>query len=324
MKNYFRFYLTFFTSLLLTLTLSCQKELPKEIPTISTNIISNITSNSATSGGTISFDGGATITSRGVCWSLSKNPTISDSKTSDGSGTGNFSSNIYGLNQGTTYYVRAYATNIKGIAYGNNMILSTYGNVSDIDGNSYLTIKIGTQFWMAENLKSTKYLNGDKIETTSNANLDIRYEVNPKYQWAYNNDENNNSKYGRLYTGYAASDERGVCPLGWHVPTYEEWELLIQNLGGSDIAGMKMKETGTTPWNKFATNESGFTAKPGGTRHEIGEFLYLETYGHWWAYSVSSESSAPALYLNVVYARSTQYYRYRKNHAHSVRCVKDS
>src|SRR5262245_32163336 len=98
--------------------------------------------------------------------------------------------------------------------------------VTDIDGNVYHTVNIGTQVWMLENLKTTKYRNGDLIETTTPATLDITSESTPKYQWAYNGEENNAATYGRLYTWYAATESRNVCPSGWHVPSDVEWTTL--------------------------------------------------------------------------------------------------
>jgi uncharacterized protein (TIGR02145 family) len=271
----------------------------------------------------INSDGGMVVTSRGVCWSTNPNPTIAGSKTSDGTGGGSFSSTITDLSAHTVYYVRAYATNSIGTAYGNTVTLSTLDNVTDIDGNTYSIVKIGTQIWMAENLKTTKYRNGDAVGTTLPVNLDIRYESNPKYQWAYENNESNVAIYGRLYTGYAASDERGICPNGWHVPTLDEWGVLVNYLGGADVAGMKLKETGTTPWSLKATNESGFTARPGGTRHEFGPFVNIESYGHWWVYSDPNQTASLTPYMNLSSTRNVQYLLYRKNHGHSVRCVKD-
>ena len=157
--------------------------------------------------------------------------------------------------------------------------------VTDIDGNVYKTVTIGNQVWMAADLKTTRYRNGDPIGTTSPATLDIGSESTPKYQWAYAGDESTVATYGRLYTWYAATDSRNVCPAGWHVSTDAEWQTLIDFLGGDKAAQGKLKEAGTTHWhspNTDATNESGFTALPGGNRFNNEPFAGLGYGSHWW------------------------------------------
>jgi uncharacterized protein (TIGR02145 family) len=168
-----------------------------------------------------------------------------------------------------------------------------FGSVTDIEGNIYKTVKIGTQWWMAENLKSTKYQNGDLIGTTSPATLDIVEESTPKYQWASGNDENNVAVYGRLYTWFALTDERNVCPPGWHIPTHTEWQTLETYLGGELVAGGKLKESGLAHWNTpntGATNSIGFSALPAGERNSSGQFGIGYTATFWsssgpWTYS---------------------------------------
>ena len=159
-------------------------------------------------------------------------------------------------------------------------------SVTDIDGNVYQTVTIGSQVWMAENLKTTRYRNGDTIGTTIPATLDISSEDMPRYQWAYNGDESNVNVYGRLYTWYAATDNRKIAPEGWHVPTNAEWTTLIDFLGGEEVAAGKLKESGLSHWkspNANSTNESGFTALPAGSRWHTGEFVQLGEYVHFWA-----------------------------------------
>ena len=298
-------------------------------PTISTSVASSITSTTALSGGNITSDGGSTVTLRGVCWSTSLNPTISNSKTTNGTGTGTFTSNLTGLIANTSYNVRAYATNAAGTAYGSNVSFTTEAisgsTVTDIDGNVYNTVNIGNQVWMAENLKTTRYRNGSSIGTTTPSTLDIRSETNPKYQWAYDGNESNVVTYGRLYTWYAATDSRNICPSGWHLPTSAEWTTLINNLGGEIVAGGKLKESGTSHWqspNTGATNSSGFTALPGGDRNTNGIFFNIGNWGFWWSSTESTPINAwnRSMFYISTYPTS---FDYSKTLGESVRCIKD-
>jgi uncharacterized protein (TIGR02145 family) len=199
----------------------------------------------------------------------------------------------------------------------------TDNSITDSDGNVYNnTVTIGTQVWMTENLKTAKYSNGDSIGTTT---LDISNESAPKYQWAYNADERMVATYGRLYTWYAVTDSRNICPTGWHVPTDEDWTTLTTFLGGEEIAGGKLKETGTAHWlipNAEATNETHFTALPGGYRYITGTFGYLGNKGFWWS---STEHSAPLGYFRTI----SSIFGFvngdgtNKQYGFSVRCIKD-
>lgn len=162
------------------------------IPVLTTTAVTEITPTTAISGGNITSDGGATLTDSGLCWSTDQNPTINDNKTSNGNGSGSFISNLEGLTANTTYYVRAYAINQAGTGYGGVISFTTLtdysgqvGTVTDNEGNTYETIGIGSQIWMAENLKTTKFSNGDVIPTTNNPLTNISNETNPKYFWTY-------------------------------------------------------------------------------------------------------------------------------------------
>ena len=303
------------------------------IPTLSTAAVSSVTLSSAISGGSIASDGGGDIIASGVCWSLTVNPTIGNSKTTDGSATGSFASSITGLTSNTSYYVRAYATNSAGTGYGEqyqfNTLVDYSGQtrtVSDIDGNSYPTIGIGSQVWMAANLKTTKYRNVSLIGTTSSATLDITSESAPKYQWAYGGIESNVGIYGRLYTWHAVTDSRGVCPTGWHVPSDAEWSTLTTFAGGESIAGGKLKETGTVHWNTpntLTTNLSGFTALPGGDREVTGTFGSLGSNGGWWS---TSENTAVTGWFRFLFFDSGIVSRgyFSKSYGFAVRCIKDN
>ncbi len=205
----------------------------------------------------------------------------------------------------------------------------------DNDGNLFKSVTIGTQIWMAENLKTTKYQNSDLIATTT---IDISSEDAPKYQWAYGGDENNVPIYGRLYTWYAISDSRNVCPKSWHIPTDAEWTTLTTYLGGQDVAGGKLKEAGLTHWqtpNSDATNESGFTALPNGyhgsvylnvngswTYSYLGSFLNIGSFGMWWSSTGHEVGNAWRRGMKYNTKDVTRDY-WDKSYGFSVRCIKD-
>ena len=297
--------------------------------------ISSITHNSAVSGGNIMADIGMQITSRGVCWSTHTEPTINDNKTTDGTGIGFFASNLSGLNPGTAYFIRSYTSTKDGTIYGNELSFKTYsGAVTDIDNNLYYTELIGNQEWMTDNLKVTRYRNGDLIGTTLPATKDIRSETDPKYQWACEGDDRIVPAFGRLFTWYTATDSRKICPDGWHMPGNEEWSLLIEYLGGESVAGGKMKDTEnyfpqTYPvrgsWlfpNIDATNESRFKAYGSGFRDPAGPFRERYYRGTWWSSNDSSAIKAFTRYCNYSsgYAFKTTS---NKSTGYSVRCIRD-
>jgi uncharacterized protein (TIGR02145 family) len=195
--------------------------------------------------------------------------------------------------------------------------------VTDIDGNVYHPITIGTQVWLVENLKTTRYNDGTPIplvtDSTAWSNL-----TTPGYCW-YNNDAANKNTYGALYNWFTVNT--GIlAPTGWHVPTDTEWTTLTTYLGGESIAGGKLKETGSTHWrspNAGATNESGFTALPGGHRDINGAFSAIGDDGYWW--SVTEYGSTGKVWyrnMNYNYAGVVRVSNNKIN-GHSVRCVKD-
>lgn len=200
----------------------------------------------------------------------------------------------------------------------------TYGTMTDQDGNVSKTIQIDTLVWMAENLKATTYRNGEEIGSTDPSTLGISGETNPNYQWPGMNDESKVATYGRLYTWYAVTDTRKIAPAGWHVASYQEWITLRDFLGGENIAGGKLKETGTTHWtepNTAATNESGFTALPGGLREPAGFFYIDAKIGNWWTASANG-SKAWNAYADGV-TGSLLLLDSPKAVGYSVRCVQD-
>jgi uncharacterized protein (TIGR02145 family) len=180
---------------------------------------------------------------------------------------------------------------------------------------------------MVENLKSTRYSNGDLIGTTNSATLNISGVATPKYQWAYDGDESNVAAYGRLYTWYAVTDSRNVCPTGWHVPTDAEWTTLTTFLGGESVAGDKLKETGAAHWqspNTAATNESGFTALPSGYRTDDGSFGGVGRYCYMWSSTTHIQYPSYSYYRYMFYDYSDVLNSfYHKWCGFSVRCIKD-
>ncbi len=321
----------FFAVVFLSVFLSCEQnptESKTKVPELVTYEVTDITRTTATCGGNITDDGGATVTARGVCWSTSQMPKISDNKTDDGTGAGSFTSVITGLTGSTTCYVRAYATNSAGTGYGSVMSFATQeailtGTVTDIDGNIYQTVKIGDQWWMAENLKVTHYRNGDAIPKVTDA--DQWFILNTGAYCIYNNDINNADTYGNLYNWYAVNDSRNIAPSGWHMPSNAEWQTLIDYLGGESVTGGKLKETGTTHWdspNKGATNESGFAALPGGYRYDNGFFYSLGGFANFW--SSSELDSGYAWYQRLYYdITDVGHVSYSKKGGFSVRLVRD-
>ena len=201
-------------------------------------------------------------------------------------------------------------------------------NVSDVDGNTYKTVKIGTQVWMAENLKTTKYSDGSTIPKITD---DTEWENNKFGAWSYNhNDEINNTKYGKLYNWYAVivkpNGNKNICPIGWHVPSDTEWTVLIDYLGGLSIAGGKMKEVGKTNWaspNTESTNVSLFTGLSGGWRSSNGNYDEDNgSNGYWWSSTESNSSNAWALMLRHNYG-SVLVGASIKRRGYSVRCIKN-
>ena len=195
--------------------------------------------------------------------------------------------------------------------------------ISDIDGNTYNTVTIGTQTWMQENLKTTHYRNGDAIpnvtDNTAWAALTTDAYCN------YNNDLATSSVYGKLYNFYAIADYRYLCPLGWNIPTTAQWTILTDYLGGESIAASKLKESGTTHWqspNTGATNSTNFTALPGGSRIGDGTYASLVGFGHWW--SSSESTSTTALYRAMGYdGENVRSYDNSKKLGLSIRCLKE-
>lgn len=301
------------------------------IPQLTTSAISGLKIGSAISGGDVSGDSGAEISVRGVCWNTSGSPTISDDHTSDGSGLGDFVSDLTELQKNVTIYVRAYATSSYGTGYGNEVdFIITVTAGSDLtdsrDGKVYKTAQIGNQLWMAENL-NVGIMVSDAVGQTDNGVIE---------KFSYDNDESYSDVYGGLYfwdemMQYTTTSNQGVCPDGWHISTDEEWQELEMFLGMADttviktswrgtLEGGMLKEVGTAHWiSNTATNESGFTAIPGG-RYKDGIFEELGYLARFWT---SSGSGTNAWYRGLVSNTLIGRNNIAKASGRSVRCVKD-
>jgi len=323
------------------------------LPTVVTMQATNITGTSAQCGGNIPSDGGSAITARGICWSVSSNPTIDGDHTTNGTGAGTFYTNLNDLQSGTTYHVRAYATNSVGTQYGNEVTFTTatptvdgepcpgMPTVTDVDGNVYNTVAIGQQCWMKENLKTTQFSDGTSIPySSSNSTVPARY--NP------GGNASNVSTYGYLYNWYAVmngnassnsnpSPVQGVCPSGWHVPSNMEWSQLTgyvsaftdfqcdnnaQNIAKALAATTNWSAIGSilcaVGYNTNLNNATGFSALPGGTRTgSVG------TDGYFWTCTQSDVSTAYAIHLAYNSPSLTVSADNAKTAGYSVRCVSD-
>jgi uncharacterized protein (TIGR02145 family) len=195
--------------------------------------------------------------------------------------------------------------------------------VKDSDSNVYHTVTIGTQVWMVENLRTTKYRNGEAIV---NASTNAQWSALTTGGYCnYENTTSNAATYGCIYNWYAIKDSRNIAPTGWHVATDADWTVLLAFVGGSPTAGIKLKESGTAHWttpNTGATNSSGFTALPAGRRITAGDFSDVKNYGYWWSSTENSASNAWGRTMSYNNNVVSSYDR-AKSYGLSVRCVKD-
>jgi uncharacterized protein (TIGR02145 family) len=194
--------------------------------------------------------------------------------------------------------------------------------VTDIDGNVYHTVVIGNQVWMEENLRTTHYRNGDTIPDVADST-----DWDELFSGAWcdiNNQYTNAAVFGHLYNWYALSDPRGLCPSGWRIPTDDDWTVMAEFLGGEQVSGGKLKESDTLYWhspNTGATNETGFSGLPGGSRQQNGPFWYFGYYGLWW--TSTAENSEFAFYRSLSFDNTAMFRNhFRKNCGLAVRCIK--
>lgn len=250
-----------------------------QAPIVLTQPASNVSASSATLHGTVNANSLSTIVlfEYGLTSSYGSTITATQSPITGVTAT-NINANLNSLSAGTTYHYRIKAVNDLGTTNGADVTFTTFGFVADIDGNIYNTIAIGSQIWMKENLRTTKYNDGTSIPLVTNSTEWASITLG--YCWYNNDPANYKSTYGALYNFLAVcsiyNGGKNICPTGWHVPSYDEWVTLALYLDPnaiqfyntiSSVAGGKLKESGTDHWqspNFGATNETGFTALPGG------------------------------------------------------------
>jgi uncharacterized protein (TIGR02145 family) len=299
----------------------CVTKPATNLSTDKTTLNGIVTANHAST--TVTFEYGMT-TSYGNIATATQSPVTGNSET-------NVSIDVSGFTQGSTYHFRIKATNSAGTTYGEDVaFLVLYGTVTDIDLNVYRTVLIGTQIWMAENLKTTRYNDGTPIQLVMDDNLWHNLSV-PAYCW-YNNDEMTfKDTYGALYfldintypDPNPFKNPSEVCPVGWRLPFLADLDNLNSLYGGTSETGGNLKETGTSHWvdpNVGATNESGFTALPGGYRDIYGAFLGVGFFGTW----LTTERNTPmSFYRKFSVENKTSEFSYSGyGIGESVRCLK--
>jgi uncharacterized protein (TIGR02145 family) len=302
-------------------------------PTATTSSVTNIEATTATLIGNVVANNLSTVVTLEYGTTTSYGTTVTAAQSPlTGVTTSSVNADIAGLTEATIYHFRVKAVNSLGTTYGSDLTFTTL--LADVEGNTYNTINIGTQVWMQENLRTTRYRNGNLIGTTSPATLDITNLIIPKYQW-----ECTNVNYGRFYTYYAITDSRNVCPAGWHVPTDNDWTTLtyfLTNNGygfegsGNDIAKSLAATSGfiadTTAGNvgndQASNNSSGFTGLPSGGRFSSGVVNFVNLHGIWWS---STEGSPTFAYFRCIGYIPAQVYRgiFSESYGLPVRCLRD-
>lgn len=285
------------------------------VPVLSMGAIQNIGYVSAFTTVDVTDNAGSAISKIGICWSTSSNPSVDDFKTELDNSSGISGELFKNLDPNTTYYARSFAINSVGVGYGPEVSFTTLGTTTDIDGNVYGVVKVNGKLWMKENLKVTKFSNGDAIPTTTN---NVINEIDPKYQWVYNND-NANLPDGRLYTWFVATDSRNVCPSGFHVPSLNE-------LGTLGDAAYDLRQVGTDNWTDAnGTNTTGFNAVGAGLRVGTNEYV-IQNVGMILVSTDSdpgNDNSSMSKFISVNYGNQVENYSHSKKYGISIRCTAD-
>lgn len=344
----------FFILLSITVLLpSCKKEDETPPVKVITDPVSRISRTSVIFKGSMINESTDTVIAYGFCWSTNTMPAYADNRAVPYRMTNDFfEAGIDGLQPGTRYYTRAYAFTAENKYYGNQESFTTkpataqttfnpaltYQSVTDIDGNNYKTISIGNQEWLAENLKTTRLNDGTEIPLVTDDDI-WRVLNTPAYSWYYNNEVDFKNIYGGYYNWYAVNSGK-LCPSGWHIPDEDDWKVFKLSLGmtpeqiengffSETTGGNKIRETGTFNWvegSVTATNESGFTALPGGSRTSSAVIFGGEGQGAgWWSASLIKYSNYYAFSHWVIYDKDW-FYRsdmLSTTYGLNVRCVKD-
>jgi len=318
------------------------------VPLVVTSGMHTVAEYSAIAGGVVRDDGGSEVTSYGVCWAITPDPSIEGTHKVFSGGTGPYSTTIKDLELSTIYFVRAFAINSTGLAYGNEVTFRTNDSpVTDIDGNVYPTVVIGEKIWMTKNLEVTRYANGILVPHIPEDFWWDSLRVNEPGFCYYLNSTAYRNDYGALYSWSAAVNGQdsidpelepiqGVCPDGWHLPSDGDWKELEIFLGMSEQEadstgwrgniGGKLKSIGNEYWltpNKGATNETRFTAMPAGDRFPKGEFFNLRYSTFYWTSSNYDTDYAWARALGYLVTSMYRGHQDSKEFGFSVRCVRD-
>lgn len=282
------------------------------LPTVTTGSSTMVGDTGFTISCEVTSDGGSNVYQRGICWGKNHNPAKGTASVkSSGAGVGSYTITITSLTASTTYYVRAFATNSKGTSYGNEITLTTpcLGSVTDIDGNRYCTVTIGSDTWMTSDLRVTHYSNGTAIPAYTNST-----------DWSLATTGRSLTLTGVssvYYNWYAVNDSRGIAPTGWHVATKDEWQALTSG-------GLSRIKMGGSAWGNGGSNTTGFGALPNGLIDIYAGIVDQDINGYWWtatAYTTPTTLQGIRVYIgdNNTGDVSNRNMRYGM----PVRCVKD-
>jgi len=300
-----------------------------DIPFVSTDTMFIVNLNTtAPVGGNVLYGGSSPVSERGIFYSTEQEPEKNGIKIQIGEGLGSYSTLLSGLVPLTKYYIKAYAVNSSATVYGQEITFNSgepnvFKTVNDIEGNIYNYVRIGTQAWFAENLKTTKFNDGTPIPLVTD-NSKWESLSTPGYCYMNNDSASYRDKYGALYNGWTVNTGN-ICPVGWHVPTDSDWSALEIYLGGSALAVQLKSLSGWDPDPYYGVdgngyNTSGFNALTGGKRSN--DFFAEGYYGFWW---ITSSLGLKTISLIDDYKETVKFrvYDFEQSVGYSIRCIKD-